>query len=152
MASVIQNNFRVRKNYAKINKIIDIPNLIDIQKQSYEKFLQKDIPQDQREDVGLQGVFKSVFPIKDFSETSSLEFVSYNLDKPKYDVDECRQRGMTLHTQSTHGSRSISRPERSTTGRSSTPSGPPSGRPATPATRIRARPSSSATESSPSRR
>ena len=96
MASVIQNNFRVRKNYAKITKIIDIPNLIDIQKQSYEKFLQKDIPQDQREDVGLQGVFKSVFPIKDFSETSSLEFVSYNLDKPKYDVDECRQRGMTF--------------------------------------------------------
>jgi len=96
MGSVIQNNFRVRKNYAKINKIIDIPNLIDIQKQSYEKFLQKDIPMDQREDVGLQGVFKSVFPIKDFSETSSLEFVSYNLDKPKYDVDECRQRGMTF--------------------------------------------------------
>src|SRR6201998_2036498 len=94
MASVIQNNFRVRKNYAKITKIIDIPNLIDIQKQSYEKFLQKDVPQDQREDVGLQGVFKSVFPIKDFSETSSLEFVSYNLEKPKYDVDECRQRGM----------------------------------------------------------
>src|SRR5258706_1778325 len=96
MASVIQNNFRVRKNYAKITKIIDIPNLIDIQKQSYEKFLQKDVPIDQREDVGLQGVFKSVFPIKDFSETSSLEFVSYNLDKPKYDVDECRQRGMTF--------------------------------------------------------
>jgi DNA-directed RNA polymerase subunit beta len=95
MASVIQNNFRVRKNYAKITKIIDIPNLIDIQKQSYEKFLQKDIPADQREDVGLQGVFRSVFPIKDFSETSSLEFVSYHLDKPKYDVDECRQRGMT---------------------------------------------------------
>src|SRR5579859_7963022 len=94
-ASVIQNNFRVRKNYAKITKIIDIPNLIDIQKQSYEKFLQKDVPLDQREDIGLQGVFKSVFPIKDFSETSSLEFVSYNLDKPKYDVDECRQRGMT---------------------------------------------------------
>src|SRR5438093_8174969 len=96
MASVIQNNFRVRKNYAKITKIIDIPNLIDIQKQSYEKFLQKDTPADQREDVGLQGVFKSVFPIKDFSENSSLEFVSYNLDKPKYDVDECRQRGMTF--------------------------------------------------------
>src|SRR3981081_4393581 len=96
MASVIQNNFRVTQNYEKITKIIDIPNLIDIQKQSYEKFLQKDIPADQREDVGLQGVFKSVFPIKDFSETSSLEFVSYNLDKPKYDVDECRQRGMTF--------------------------------------------------------
>src|SRR5512146_2829873 len=96
MASVIQNTFRVRKNYAKISKIIDIPNLIDIQKQSYEKFLQKDVPADQREDVGLQGVFKSVFPIKDFSETSSLEFVSYNLEKPKYDVDECRARGMTF--------------------------------------------------------
>src|SRR5690349_3406421 len=96
MASVIQNNFRVRKSYAKITKIIDIPNLIDIQKQSYEKFLQKDVPLDQREDIGLQGVFKSVFPIKDFSETSSLELVSYNLEKPKYDVDECRQRGMTF--------------------------------------------------------
>src|SRR3569832_1125272 len=97
MASpVIQNNFRARMFFALINKIIDIPNLIDIQKQSYEKFLQKDISSERREDVGLQGVFKSVFPIKDFSETSSLEFVSYHLDKPKYDVDECRQRGMTF--------------------------------------------------------
>jgi len=96
MASRIQNNFRARKSFAKIGKIIEIPNLIDIQKQSYEKFLQKDITPDKREDVGLQGVFRSVFPIKDFSETSSLEFVSYSLDKPKYDVDECRQRGMTF--------------------------------------------------------
>jgi DNA-directed RNA polymerase subunit beta len=96
MASVIQNNFRVRKSFAKLTKVIDIPNLIDIQKRSYDKFLQLDVPPDQREDVGLQGVFKSVFPIKDFSETSSLEFVSYNLEKPKYDVDECRQRGMTF--------------------------------------------------------
>jgi DNA-directed RNA polymerase subunit beta len=96
MASQIQNNFRARKSYAKIGKIIEIPNLIDIQKQSYEKFLQKDVPFEKREDIGLQGVFKSVFPIKDFSETSSIEFVSYTLDKPKYDVDECRQRGMTF--------------------------------------------------------
>jgi DNA-directed RNA polymerase subunit beta len=96
MASQIQNNFRARKSFAKIGKIIDIPNLIDIQKQSYEKFLQKDVPIENREDIGLQGVFKSVFPIKDFSETSSIEFVSYTLDKPKYDVDECRQRGMTF--------------------------------------------------------
>jgi DNA-directed RNA polymerase subunit beta len=96
MASQIQNNFRARKSYAKIGKIIDIPNLIDIQKQSYEKFLQKDVAFEKREDIGLQGVFKSVFPIKDFSETSSIEFVSYTLDKPKYDVDECRQRGMTF--------------------------------------------------------
>src|SRR5512136_2365834 len=96
MASpVIQNNFRARKTFAKIAKIIDIPNLIDIQKQSYDKLLQKDVAPDRREDVGLQGVFKSVFPIKDFSETSSLEFVSYNLERPKYDEEECRARGMT---------------------------------------------------------
>jgi DNA-directed RNA polymerase subunit beta len=96
MASVIQNNFRVRKSFAKLPKVIEIPNLIDIQKRSYDKFLQTDIAHEQREDVGLQGVFKSVFPIKDFSETSSLEFVSYNLEKPKYDVEECRARGMTF--------------------------------------------------------
>src|SRR5881398_797606 len=95
MATTIQNNFRIRKNFAKIQKIIDIPNLIDIQKHSYDKFLQVDKGPEQREDTGLQGVFKSVFPIKDFNETSSLEFVSYHLEKPKYDVDECHQRGMT---------------------------------------------------------
>ena len=96
MASAIQNNFRVRKSFAKLAKVIDIPNLIDIQKRSYDKFLQLNIPHADREDTGLQGVFKSVFPIKDFSETSSLDFVSYNLEKPKYDVDECRARGMTF--------------------------------------------------------
>ncbi|MFT3843126.1 MAG: DNA-directed RNA polymerase subunit beta [Myxococcaceae bacterium] len=90
----LQNNFRTRKSYAKIQKAIEIPNLINIQKQSYEKFLQADTPPDKREDIGLQGVFKSVFPIRDFNETSSLEFVSYHLEKPKYDVDECHQRGM----------------------------------------------------------
>jgi DNA-directed RNA polymerase subunit beta len=92
----LQNNFRVRKSFAKINKVIEIPNLINIQKQSYEKFLQADVLPEKREDLGLQAVFKSVFPIRDFNETSSLEFVSYNLEKPKYDVDECRQRGMTF--------------------------------------------------------
>ena len=96
MASLIQKNFRARKTFAKLKQVIEIPNLIDIQKRSYDKFLQIDIPIDKREDIGLQGVFKSVFPIKDFSETSSLEFVSYNLEKPKYDVDECRARGMTF--------------------------------------------------------
>jgi DNA-directed RNA polymerase subunit beta len=96
MASQIQKNFRARKTFAKLKQVIEIPNLIDIQKRSYDKFLQIDIPIDKREDIGLQGVFKSVFPIKDFSETSSLEFVSYNLEKPKYDVDECRARGMTF--------------------------------------------------------
>ena len=83
MASLIQMNFRARKSFAKLKQVIDIPNLIDIQKRSYDKFLQLEIPADKREDMGIQGVFKSVFPIKDFSETSSLEFVSYNLEKPK---------------------------------------------------------------------
>ncbi|MFO7562443.1 MAG: DNA-directed RNA polymerase subunit beta [Enhygromyxa sp.] len=92
----IQNNFRVRKNFGKLKKIIEVPNLIDIQKRSYDKLLQADVPADEREVVGLQAVFTSVFPIKDFSETSSLEFVSYALDRPKYDVDECRARGMTF--------------------------------------------------------
>ena len=92
----IQNNFRVRKNFGKLKKIIEVPNLIDIQKRSYDKLLQADVPSDERESVGLQAVFTSVFPIKDFSETSSLEFVSYSLDRPKYDVDECRARGMTF--------------------------------------------------------
>src|SRR5262245_18273725 len=96
MASAIQNNFRARKSFAKLEQVIEIPNLIDIQKRNYDKFLQMDIPLDRREDIGLHGVFKSVFPIKDCSETSSREFVSYNLDKPKDDVDECRARGMTF--------------------------------------------------------
>ncbi len=93
--ATIQNNFRVRRNFGKINKIAEIPNLIAIQKHSYDKFLQAEVPPEKREDTGLQGVFKSVFPIRDFNETSSLEFVSYHLEKPKYDVDECHQRGMT---------------------------------------------------------
>ncbi len=96
MATTIQSNFRVRRNFGKINKIADIPNLIAIQKSSYDKFLQADVAPEKRDDTGLQGVFRSVFPIKDFNETSSLEFVSYHLEKPKYDVDECHQRGMTF--------------------------------------------------------
>src|SRR3989338_4311010 len=85
-----------RKSYAKIETVVPIPNLIEIQKKSFESFLQADIPPDKRTDVGLQGVFKSVFPIRDFNKTASLEFVSYHLDKPKYDVRECKQRGMTF--------------------------------------------------------
>src|SRR5258705_10910256 len=96
MATTIQNNFRIRKNFAKIQKIIDIPNLIDIQKHSYDKFLQFDTEPEQRVDTGLQGVFKTVFPIKHFNETSSLKFVSYHMKMPKYDVHECNQRGMNL--------------------------------------------------------
>jgi DNA-directed RNA polymerase subunit beta len=95
MAYSIANNPLLRKNFAKIKKIIDIPNLIDIQKNSYRRFLQIDVPAESRKYTGLEAVFKSVFPIRDFSETASLEYVSYSLGKEKYDVEECHQRGMT---------------------------------------------------------
>src|SRR6186713_2598952 len=96
MASKVQSNFRHRMNLGRVESIVEIPNLIDIQKSSYDKFLQSDVEAGARKDIGLQGVFKSVFPIRDFDGTSELVFVSYHLDKPKYDVEECRQRGMTF--------------------------------------------------------
>src|SRR3977135_2310424 len=95
MASVIQSNLRIRKHLGRVRKVIEVPNLIDIQKTSYDKFLQSNVPQSERGVVGLRAVLRSVFPIKDFNGTSELVFVSYNLEKPKYDVEECRQRGMT---------------------------------------------------------
>jgi DNA-directed RNA polymerase subunit beta len=96
MAFQVANNLRFRRSFGRIKRIIDLPYLIEIQKNSYELFLQKDSSPAQRENIGLQEVFKSVFPIKDFNETASLEFVSYSLGEPKYDVDECHQRGMTF--------------------------------------------------------
>ncbi len=89
----VAGNFRPRRNFGKIKKVVDIPNLIEIQRKSYEEFLQKDVPPDQRKDVGLQAVFKSVFPIKDFNETAELDFVSYSIGEPKFDIEECHQRG-----------------------------------------------------------
>ena len=86
---------RVRKSFETIPSIIDLPNLIETQKRSYARFLQADVEPEAREDIGLQGAFKSVFPIYDFDETSSLEFVSYSLGDPVFDVDECIQKGMT---------------------------------------------------------
>ncbi|MFC3226052.1 DNA-directed RNA polymerase subunit beta [Marinibaculum pumilum] len=85
---------RIRKTFGRIPSVAAMPNLIEVQKSSYDSFLMVDI--DDRPDTGLQGVFKSVFPIKDFSETASLEFVRYEFDPPKYDVDECMARGMTF--------------------------------------------------------
>ncbi|MFZ4404272.1 MAG: DNA-directed RNA polymerase subunit beta, partial [Pseudobdellovibrionaceae bacterium] len=93
---ITASNLRVRKSFAKNKQVIDIPNLIELQKRSYESFLQKDSDPDRRGEAGLNGVFKSVFPISDFNNTASLEFVSYTLEPAKYDVDECRQRGMTF--------------------------------------------------------
>src|SRR5436189_192977 len=96
MAFQVANNLRFRRTFGRIRKIIDLPYLIEIQKNSYELFLQKDAAPMERQNMGLQEVFKSVFPIKDFNETASLEFVSYSLGEPKYDVEECHQRGMTF--------------------------------------------------------
>ena len=96
MAFQVANNLRFRRSFGRIKRIIDLPYLIEIQKNSYDLFLQKDSAPAARESIGLQEVFKSVFPIKDFNETASLEFVSYSLGEPKYDVDECHQRGTTF--------------------------------------------------------
>lgn len=96
MASKVQVNYRHRDSFGKINRIVDIPHLIEIQKLSYDKFLQATVPPDQRADIGLHGVFNSVFPIRDFKGTSELAYLGYTLEKPKYDVDECRQRGMSF--------------------------------------------------------
>jgi DNA-directed RNA polymerase subunit beta len=82
--------------FGRIPTITSMPNLIEVQKQSYDNFLQMDLAPNERPDTGLQGVFKSVFPIKDFAETASLEFVKFEFEAPKYDVEECQQRGMTF--------------------------------------------------------
>ena len=84
-----------RKIFGRIKKIVDIPNLIDIQVKSYEKFLQMETPPEQRGNFGLQGAFKSVFPISDYSKKCSLEFVSYKIGGVRYDVKECIQKGMS---------------------------------------------------------
>src|SRR4030088_279131 len=85
----------VRKFFGHIKEVAEMPNLIEVQKASYDQFLMVDEPVGGRLDEGLQAVFRSVFPISDFSGTSMLEFVRYEFEPPKYDVDECRQRGMT---------------------------------------------------------
>src|SRR5215813_11230536 len=96
MAFQVAHNLRFRRSFDRIKKNIDLPYLIEIQKNSYDQFLQREAAPAQRQNFGLQEVFKSVFPIKDFNETASLEFVSYALGEPKYDVEECHQRGMTF--------------------------------------------------------
>ncbi|BBO85536.1 DNA-directed RNA polymerase subunit beta [Desulfosarcina ovata subsp. sediminis] len=88
-------NKRIRKSFGKIKKIVEIPDLIGMQRDSYQRFLQMDIPPEKREDIGLQAVFKSVFPIKDFTGSASLEFVSYRFAEIKHSEEECVHRGMT---------------------------------------------------------
>ncbi len=86
---------RIRKNFGKIVKIVDIPDLIGMQRDSFARFLQMDVPHEKREEIGLQAVYKSVFPIKDFTGSASLEFVSYRFGEVKHTIEECIHRGMT---------------------------------------------------------
>jgi DNA-directed RNA polymerase subunit beta len=87
---------RIRRDFGRIPEISRMPNLIEVQKSSYDHFLQFGVSAENRADVGLQEVFKSVFPIRDFSERAELQFVKYELEEPKYDVEECQQRGMSF--------------------------------------------------------
>ena len=87
---------RFRKSFGRLESATRLPNLIEVQKNSYDQFLQMEIAPANRKEYGLQAVFKSVFPIKDFSDTATLEFVKYEFDQPKYDVDECRQRDINF--------------------------------------------------------
>ena len=87
---------RIRKTFGRIPEVIEMPNLIEVQRSSYEKFLQMDVRPEERIIAGLEEVFRSVFPIRDFSDRAELDFVRYELEPPKYDVDECQQRGMTF--------------------------------------------------------
>ncbi|MCC5995506.1 MAG: DNA-directed RNA polymerase subunit beta [Oceanicaulis sp.] len=86
---------RIRKTFGRIPEAVVMPNLIEVQKHSYDQFLMKDMSASGRPDEGLQAVFKSVFPVKDFSERAVLEFVSYEFEAPKFDVEECIQRDLT---------------------------------------------------------
>ena len=87
---------KIRRSFSKIKQIFDMPNLIEVQRESYKSFLQMYTEPSNREDIGLEAVFRSVFPIDDFAGRANLNYVSYNLEKPKYDVDECQQRGLTF--------------------------------------------------------
>ncbi|MBD3679381.1 MAG: DNA-directed RNA polymerase subunit beta, partial [Rhodobacteraceae bacterium] len=95
MASTFLGQKRLRKYYGKIREVLEMPNLIEVQKSSYDLFLNSGDQPEPLDGEGIKGVFQSVFPIKDFNETSVLEFVRYELEKPKYDVEECQQRDMT---------------------------------------------------------
>ncbi len=89
---------KIRKSFGKIPLVTSLPNLVEVQKRSFDSFLQLKIDPEKRENIGLNSIFKSVFPIHDYAERATVDYVSYNLGVPKYDVDECSQRGMTYAT------------------------------------------------------
>jgi len=95
MPHSFSRRYRTRRDFGRIRSAAPMPNLIEVQKKSYDQFLQMDVKPEDRTDTGLQGVLKSVFPIKDFSDRAELHFVRYEFEPPKYDVEECQQRGMT---------------------------------------------------------
>lgn len=96
MALSLHHRKPIRKSFARLNGVAPMPNLIELQKSSYEAFLQRAVPFEKRDMLGLQAVFHSVFPVKDFAGKSQLEFFRYDFEDPKYDVDECRGRGATF--------------------------------------------------------
>ena len=84
-----------RESFSKIPAFVDVPDLLSIQTKAYQKFLQEWTPIEARKPIGLEGVFDSVFPIEEISDKATLEYLSFRLEKPKFDVDECRQRDLT---------------------------------------------------------
>jgi DNA-directed RNA polymerase beta subunit len=86
---------RERLRFGKVPLFLEVPNLVEIQERSYEKFLQRDVPMDKREEMGLQAAFLSVFPIMDYNETASIEFLGYVVSEPKFSVRDCLQKGIT---------------------------------------------------------
>ncbi|WP_417452056.1 DNA-directed RNA polymerase subunit beta [Kordiimonas sp.] len=95
MATSFTGRKRVRKDFGHISEVTQMPNLIEVQRRSYDQFFKSGATEEERLSSGLEKVLKSVFPIQDFSATSSLEYVKYELEEPKYDVEECQQRDMT---------------------------------------------------------
>jgi len=87
---------RIRKSYGQLSETVLMPNLIEVQRSSYEQFLQMHTPVEKRDQDGLEAVFKSVFPIKDFSDRATLEYISYEFEQPKFDVQECMQRDLNF--------------------------------------------------------
>lgn len=94
-ATTFTGKKRIRKSFGRIPEAVQMPNLIEVQRESYEQFLQREVRPGVRKEQGIEAVFKSVFPIKDFNERAVLEYVSYEFEDPKYDVEECIQRDMT---------------------------------------------------------
>ena len=95
MAQTYAGQKRIRKYFGKIREVLEMPNLIEVQKSSYDLFLNSGDGDKPRDGEGIMGVFQSVFPIKDSNETAVLEFVKYELEEPKFDVEECQQRDLT---------------------------------------------------------